>query len=73
LGIRPKDSAPPAAPARAPPDRAGTGPTPATRGPADGNNRAVPTIMNTDRDEFEKRVEPTDIPVRVTVGAAARR
>jgi hypothetical protein len=29
--------------------------------------------MNTDRDEFEKRVEPTDIPVRVTVGAAARR
>src|SRR5690606_30176190 len=41
-------------------------------GLADGNNWAVRTIMNKYRDEFEKRVKPTYVPVRVTVGAAAK-
>jgi NADH-quinone oxidoreductase subunit F len=40
-------------------------------GLADGNNWAVRTIMNKYREEFEKRVKPTYVPVRVTVGAAA--
>jgi len=37
-------------------------------GLADGNNWAVRTIMNKYRDEFEKRVKPTFVAVRVTVG-----
>ncbi|MFM9995636.1 MAG: NADH-quinone oxidoreductase subunit NuoF [Phycisphaerales bacterium] len=41
-------------------------------GLADGNNWAVRTIINKYRDEFEKRVKPTYVPVRVTVGAAAK-
>jgi NADH-quinone oxidoreductase subunit F len=41
-------------------------------GLADGNNWAVRTIMNKFRDEFEARVKPTFVPVRMTVGAAAR-
>ena len=38
-------------------------------GLADGNNWAVRTIMNKYRDEFESRVRPTFVPVKVTVGA----
>ena len=41
-------------------------------GLADGNNWAVRTIMNKFRDEFEARVKPTFVPVKMTVGAAAR-
>jgi hypothetical protein len=41
-------------------------------GLADGNNWAVRTIMNKYKDEFEKRVKPTYVPVRVTVGAGAK-
>jgi NADH-quinone oxidoreductase subunit F len=41
-------------------------------GLADGNNWAVRTIMNKYREEFEKRVKPTYVAVRVTVGAAAK-
>ncbi len=41
-------------------------------GLADGNNWAVRTIMNKFRDEFESRVKPTFVPVKMTVGAAAR-
>ena len=40
-------------------------------GLADGNNWAVRTIINKYRDEFEKRVKPTYVAVRVTVGASA--
>jgi NADH-quinone oxidoreductase subunit F len=50
----------------------GTMPGTTICGLADGNNWAVRTIMNKYRDEFEKRVKPTYIPVRVTVGAAAK-
>ncbi len=38
-------------------------------GLADGNNWAVRTIMNKFPEEFEKRVKPTYIPVKMTVGA----
>jgi NADH-quinone oxidoreductase subunit F len=41
-------------------------------GLADGNNWAVRTIMNKYRSEFEKRVKPTFVPVKMTIGAAAR-
>ncbi len=41
-------------------------------GLADGNNWAIRTIMNKYRDEFEARVKPTYVPLRVTVGAAAK-
>lgn len=41
-------------------------------GLADGNNWAIRTIMNKYRDEFEKRVKPTFVPVKVTVGASAK-
>ena len=38
-------------------------------GLADGNNWAVRTIMNKFRPEFEARVRPTFVPVKMTVGA----
>ena len=38
-------------------------------GLADGNNWATRTIMNKYRDEFEKRVKRTFVPVSVSVGA----
>lgn len=41
-------------------------------GLADGNNWAIRTIMNKYREEFEKRVKPTFVPVKITVGAGAR-
>lgn len=41
-------------------------------GLADGNNWAIRTIINKFRDEFEKRVKPTFVPVKMTVGAGAR-
>ncbi len=41
-------------------------------GLADGNNWAVRTIMNKYREEFEKRVKPTFVPVKMTIGAGAR-
>jgi len=41
-------------------------------GLADGNNWAIRTIMNKYRDEFEKRVKPTFVPVKISVGAMAR-
>jgi NADH-quinone oxidoreductase subunit F len=41
-------------------------------GLADGTNWAVRTIMNKYRDEFEKRVKPSFVPVKMTVGAAAK-
>jgi len=41
-------------------------------GLADGNNWAIRTIMNKYWNEFEKRVKPTFVPVKVTVGASAR-
>jgi len=41
-------------------------------GLADGNNWAVRTIMNKFPDEFEARVRPTYVPVKMTVGAGAR-
>ncbi len=41
-------------------------------GLADGNNWAVRTIMNKYWSEFEKRVKPTFVPVKITVGAGAR-
>ncbi|MEM9559564.1 MAG: NADH-quinone oxidoreductase subunit NuoF [Planctomycetota bacterium] len=41
-------------------------------GLADGNNWAVRTIMNKFRPEFEARVHRTSIPVKMTVGAAAK-
>ena len=50
----------------------GTMPGTTICGLADGNNWAVRTIMNKFRDEFESRVKPTFVPVKMTVGAAAR-
>jgi NADH-quinone oxidoreductase subunit F len=50
----------------------GTMPGTTICGLADGNNWAVRTIMNKYRDEFEKRVKPTFVPVKMTVGAAAK-
>jgi NADH-quinone oxidoreductase subunit F len=41
-------------------------------GLADGNNWAVRTIMNKYWSEFEKRVKPTFVAVKVSVGAGAR-
>jgi NADH-quinone oxidoreductase subunit F len=41
-------------------------------GLADGNNWAIRTIMNKYWNEFEKRVKPTFVPVKMTVGANAR-
>ena len=41
-------------------------------GLADGNNWAVRTIMNKFPDEFEARVQPTYVPVKMSVGAGAR-
>jgi all-trans-nonaprenyl-diphosphate synthase len=41
-------------------------------GLADGNNWAVRTIMNKFRSEFEARVKPTFVPVKMTIGAGAR-
>jgi len=41
-------------------------------GLADGNNWACRTIMNKFRSEFEARVKPTYVPVKMTVGAAAK-
>ena len=41
-------------------------------GLADGNNWAIRTIMNKFRDEFEARVRPTFVPVKVSVGAMAK-
>ncbi len=41
-------------------------------GLADGNNWALRTIMNKYRDEFEKRVKPSFIPVKMTIGAGAK-
>jgi NADH-quinone oxidoreductase subunit F len=41
-------------------------------GLADGNNWAVRTIMNKFRREFEARVKPTFVPVKMTIGAGAR-
>lgn len=41
-------------------------------GLADGNNWAVRTIMNKFRGEFEARVKPTFVPVKMTIGAGAR-
>ena len=35
-------------------------------------NWAVRTIMNKYRDEFEKRVKPTFVPVKVSIGANAK-
>lgn len=50
----------------------GTMPGTTICGLADGNNWAVRTIMNKYWDEFEKRVKPTYVPVKVSVGAMAR-
>jgi NADH-quinone oxidoreductase subunit F len=41
-------------------------------GLADGNNWAVRTIMNKYREEFERRVKPTYVPVKMTIGAGAK-
>jgi NADH-quinone oxidoreductase subunit F len=41
-------------------------------GLADGNNWAVRTIMNKYWSEFEKRVKPTFVPVKISVGAMAK-
>ena len=41
-------------------------------GLADGNNWALRTIINKFRDEFERRVKPTFVPVEMTIGADAR-
>ncbi|MEM0984174.1 MAG: NADH-quinone oxidoreductase subunit NuoF [Planctomycetota bacterium] len=41
-------------------------------GLADGNNWAVRTIMNKFPEEFEARVKPTYVPVKMTVGAGAK-
>ena len=50
----------------------GTMPGTTICGLADGNNWAIRTIINKFRDEFEKRVKPTFVPVKMTVGAGAR-
>jgi NADH-quinone oxidoreductase subunit F len=41
-------------------------------GLADGNNWAIRTILNKFPEEFEKRVKPTFVPVKMTIGAAAK-
>ncbi|MFT5422815.1 MAG: NADH-quinone oxidoreductase subunit F [Phycisphaerales bacterium] len=41
-------------------------------GLADGNNWATRTIMNKYRSEFEAKVSPTFVPVKVSVGAMAK-
>ncbi len=41
-------------------------------GLADGNNWAIRTIMNKYRSEFEAKVKPTFVPVKISVGAGAR-
>ena len=41
-------------------------------GLADGNNWALRTIMNKYRDEFEARVKPAYVPVKVSIGAMAK-
>jgi NADH-quinone oxidoreductase subunit F len=41
-------------------------------GLADGNNWAIRTIMNKYWSEFEKKVKPTFVPVKISVGAGAR-
>ncbi len=41
-------------------------------GLADGNNWAIRTIMNKFREEFEVRVKPSYVAVKVTVGAGAK-
>lgn len=41
-------------------------------GLADGNNWAIRTIMNKYWDEFERKVKPTFVPVKMTVGASAK-
>lgn len=41
-------------------------------GLADGNNWAIRTILNKFWPEFERRVRPTAVPVRMTVGASSR-
>ncbi len=41
-------------------------------GLADGNNWAIRTIMNKYWSEFEGRVKPTFVPVKMTVGASAK-
>ncbi len=41
-------------------------------GLADGNNWAIRTIMNKYWSEFESRVKPTFVPVKISVGAGAR-
>jgi NADH-quinone oxidoreductase subunit F len=41
-------------------------------GLADGNNWAVRTIMNKFWGEFESRVKPSYVPVKMTIGAGAR-
>jgi NADH-quinone oxidoreductase subunit F len=41
-------------------------------GLADGNNWAVRTIMNKFWGEFESRVKPSVVPVKMTIGAGAR-
>jgi NADH-quinone oxidoreductase subunit F len=49
----------------------GTMPGTTICGLADGNNWAVRTIMNKFAREFEKRVKPTYVPVKMTIGAGA--
>ncbi|KAA0214622.1 MAG: NADH-quinone oxidoreductase subunit NuoF [Leptolyngbya sp. PLA3] len=50
----------------------GTMPGTTICGLADGHNWAVRTIMNKFHDEFAARVQPTYVPVRMTVGASAK-
>lgn len=50
----------------------GTMPGTTICGLADGNNWAIRTIINKFRDEFEARVKPTFVAVKVSVGAGAR-
>jgi len=50
----------------------GTMPGTTICGLADGNNWAIRTIINKYHSEFEKRVRPTFVPLRMTVGAAAK-
>jgi NADH-quinone oxidoreductase subunit F len=41
-------------------------------GLADGNNWAIRTILNKFPEEFQQRVKPTYVAVKVSVGAAAK-
>jgi NADH-quinone oxidoreductase subunit F len=50
----------------------GTMPGTTICGLADGNNWAIRTILNKYWGEFEKRVKPTFVPVKVAVGASAK-